>query len=370
MNNRAFFWLMSAVLMVGVFVGWRVVVPLFDQGNSLTPSALADTTPFESPRFQIDFTASAPRKQYRMYIASGSAFVPLPDSEATICVKKSVNGPSVSGKFTGPFPNFSIESDTLKFTTPTKAGAHAISFVSGEDTLVLNCLVPEYAPDARKGIALGVKIGAYPNPKGGTERMSKNIECYDAPTYFVRIDSTTESLPLAPSIRVGDLVAITSKENPTRHVNFAPADYTLIFKVDLAWRKFHKSHPSIPSWRLVSWFRTPRHNRLERGGTYSRHIYGDAVDIIVDQNGDLRMDDINGDGKSNFADALEIAKVFEQMEWTGDVAFGGVGAYDYPSEQSMGAAVHTDTRGFWSRWGYSWASGVKREMIWYKEEPR
>ncbi len=336
-------------------------------GQTEPPSQLR----IQDLRFSVNFTASQPLKNYKLDIAPNSAFVPLPGSTANISVCAEHGGKPIKGTYTSPSSSRSEEATTLRFAVPEEPGLKRIDFTTqGCPTVSVYCLVPFHAPDAVSGTVAGVSIGKYPNPSQGTDKVREYPSRHVAPTYFVEINEQTESLKLSPIVKIGDLVCPTSKENPTRHVNFAPVDYSLIIKVEAGWQLFSARNPEIPNWRFISWFRTPAHNKRERGSSFSRHIYGDALDIIVDLNDDWRMDDLNGDRRIDMKDALVIASVFEELETTFALPWGGVGTYEYPGDESMGAAVHIDTRGFWARWGFSWMTGRQKNIVWYAPEPK
>ena len=82
-----------------------------------------------------------------------------------------------------------------------------------------------------------------------------------------------------------------------------------------------------------------------------RHVYGDAADIYVDENGDGTMDDLNGDGQTTLDDARALASVVEglsQKSWYQPFE-GGLGLYD--ANPAHGPFVHVDVRGYPARWG-------------------
>ena len=359
-----------SMLILGVFFLFAWKFGLFCCASGANSIRAIAPLVFANIHFRIDFTASKPEQKYRLDIAPGSAFVPLPGSTATVSVVDSVSGNILNGKFRPESSNVEREGTSLTFAVPAQEGLYGILFTyPGLPTIKLLCLVPFETPQSSRGIVDDVRIGAYPDPDKGIERVNENPDHYIPPRYFIRTDKYSD-YRLAPTIKVGDLVCPTSKDDPTKHVNFAVLDYTLLLKVEYGWRVFSREHPEIPQWKFVSWFRTPIHNKREGGSSYSRHIYGDACDIIVDLDGDWRMDDINRDGRIDMKDALEIARVFEDLEISGKIPWGGIGTYEYPGDESMGAAVHIDTRGHWARWGYSWMSGRKKNIIWYAEEPK
>jgi uncharacterized protein YcbK (DUF882 family) len=107
------------------------------------------------------------------------------------------------------------------------------------------------------------------------------------------------------------------------------------------------------SLHVMSGFRTPQYNAQgvgPKGGRAreSRHMYGDAADVVVDANGDGVMDDLDGDGKVTIRDARVLYAVAEGIELQHPELVGGLSAY--PSSRSHGPFVHVDARGFKARW--------------------
>ncbi len=361
----------ATVLVLAVVLAFTVVVPLLRRDTSNGETAGTAPVGAVPVRFRVEFQPPDSSKVFKIDLDLGYAFVPHPGSKVRVRALDSSSA-TIRGEFSvyDPASDSTAVSrtDPFVYTVPESAGLLRLKFASDGSTPVhLFCLVPGYEPRSAKGIVRDRNIGAYGDPASGVEDVRKYSHLYRAPRYFVDINETTESLNLSPRVRVGDLVALTSKENPTRHVNFAPVCYPLIAKIEAAWRVFSAKHPEIPQWRYISWFRSPAHNKGQGGATFSRHPYGDACDIIVDLDYDWRMDDLNGDGASDMKDAVEIVGIFEDLEAQGAVTVGGLGAYEYPGPESTGSATHIDARGYLERWGYSWMSGRKREKVWYRE---
>src|SRR5205085_10066581 len=106
------------------------------------------------------------------------------------------------------------------------------------------------------------------------------------------------------------------------------------------------------TFQFMSAYRTPLYNRgIGNVTSFTRHQYGDAADIFVDDlPRDGRMDDLNGDGRFDRADAMVLQKIAAETETT--AVAGGVhgGLSAYAPTHSHGAFVHVDTRGFIARW--------------------
>ena len=77
-------------------------------------------------------------------------------------------------------------------------------------------------------------------------------------------------------------------------------------------------------------------------------MYGDAADILVDADGDGRMDDLDGDGRVNIKDARFLASVADGVELAHPDLIGGIGVYK--PTRAHGPFVHIDARGYAARW--------------------
>ncbi len=110
-------------------------------------------------------------------------------------------------------------------------------------------------------------------------------------------------------------------------------------------------HP-IHHVTIMSGFRTPNYN--VHGGdpagraSLSRHMFGDASDIFVDNDGNGAMDDLNGDGRVDMRDAEVILSAVERMERKYPSLVGGVGVYSACC--GHGPFTHIDVRGYRARW--------------------
>src|SRR4029078_9274939 len=96
---------------------------------------------------------------------------------------------------------------------------------------------------------------------------------------------------------------------------------------DLECHGARASHMSV-----MSGFRTPQYNAQgvgRRGGraSDSRHQFGDAADVFVDNNRDGRMDDLNHDRRVDSRDAKVIVAAVERVERAYPELAGGGGIY-------------------------------------------
>jgi hypothetical protein len=84
---------------------------------------------------------------------------------------------------------------------------------------------------------------------------------------------------------------------------------------------------------ISSSYRSPEHNRDVGGSSFSRHLYGDAVDIDVDQS----SSDANTRGQEIFNEALDAGVDFVLALEETSVIVGGTSRVSW---------VHLDDRGF------------------------
>ncbi|RLA54474.1 MAG: hypothetical protein DRQ98_07220 [Gammaproteobacteria bacterium] len=106
----------------------------------------------------------------------------------------------------------------------------------------------------------------------------------------------------------------------------------------------------VDTFGVISGYRTSYYNRRIGNVPNSRHVYGDAMDLFVDMDGDGNMDDLNGDGQNNRADVDTLYQIVERFKQQpkNRLLAGGVGRYYKASHH--GGFVHMDARGFRARW--------------------
>jgi uncharacterized protein YcbK (DUF882 family) len=102
----------------------------------------------------------------------------------------------------------------------------------------------------------------------------------------------------------------------------------------------------------MSGFRSPQYNAGGGDKTgranLSRHMYGDANDVWIDNNGDGQMDDLNHDGRIDIRDSQVICSAVERVEQENPELVGGCGVY--PGNGAHGPFTHIDARGYRARW--------------------
>ena len=172
---------------------------------------------------------------------------------------------------------------------------------------------------------------------------------YTPPSGFIEVTQETQNTYLSEHFRLHDFLPHDQAGVWPKYivVNMKLVDKLELVLIDL------QQH-GIPSKgvRVLSGFRTPQYNR--NGGdptgraSLSRHMYGDAADIFIDNDGNGNMDDLNHDGRVNIEDARVILAAVNRVEAAHPSLIGGCGVYAGTS--AHGPFTHIDTRGYPARW--------------------
>jgi len=220
----------------------------------------------------------------------------------------------------------------------------------------------------------GKAIGSYLEPtQSSARRVRENAQFYQPPRYFVQLKPNTVDMPLGPDFSLGQLIAFKNYRGSDgkkvytteRHTDVFPPRPELIAKLVKLRERLQQKGVKVTRFWLTSAFRTPEYNRSIGGAAYSRHCFGDAVDLLIDEDGDNRMDDLNGDGRIDRKDGIIIGNACRELELEGAVVPGGIGVYEWDSDDSVRSHVHIDCRGYVSRWGQDGAGRYKKSFTWW-----
>ncbi len=183
-------------------------------------------------------------------------------------------------------------------------------------------------------------IGNYP------AKPYNNLEAYLNPRGMIEVTEENQETWVSEHFQLRDFLTNQQASFP-KYVIISPK---LIYKLELIFQKLNEKKIPTQKLNILSGYRTPYYNGKIGNGRNSRHVYGDAADIFVDNDADQRMDDINQDGKINLEDAKLLASVIDEIDR--DAAYqwltGGMGVYQKTSSHSE--FVHTDARGTLIRW--------------------
>lgn len=191
---------------------------------------------------------------------------------------------------------------------------------------------------SQKGYVNHYKIGSYPKPMRG-------LKSYKAPQYFLTIKNAKDKLPLSQHFNAKSFLCKQQSKYPKYLVLQSP----LINLLELMLEELDRRGKKVKNFVIMSGYRTPAYNRAIGSSKYSRHMYGDAADIYVDDNHDGIFDDLDGDGKTTNKDTRYLADLADTIQKKYKLP-GGVGIYKRTSRHPR--FVHVDTRGYIARWGH------------------
>lgn len=227
---------------------------------------------------------------------------------------------------------------------PDQPGVHVLEVrnaTTGELSRInIFALVPERVI-ARDGTLNGYRMGSYP------QQPLQGREIYLPPDGFVEVTEANLDTPLSPNFMLREFISKQTDDFP----KYLHLRSELLLKLESILEGLNHSGYPISDFVIMSGYRTPWYNKAIGNVPYSRHVYGGAADIYIDESPvDGVMDDLNGDGRLDRGDALWLADFIDAMAQRGEfgVRIGGLGVYGNTS--AHGAFVHLDVRGNRARW--------------------
>jgi hypothetical protein len=194
------------------------------------------------------------------------------------------------------------------------------------------------------------RIGAYRMGYWPAERGRLRAIAYRNPDGFIEVTAENQDTPVSEHFRLRDFL---TKDQFSVWPKYLVLREELIDKLELVIDELRRSGTPVRRMTVMSGFRTPQYNQrgVGRGGRAqdSRHQYGDAADVFVDNDGDGWMDDLNRDGRVDHRDARVILAAAERVERRHPDLVGGVGVYR--ATRAHGPFAHVDVRGRRARWG-------------------
>lgn len=194
-------------------------------------------------------------------------------------------------------------------------------------------------PYENEGELDGYRIGKYQS------KPYKGNPSYLPPKGLIKVTEETAETWVSPHFRLGQFICKQEGDFP----KFLRLETALLVKMELIVEFLKEKGTEVESLYVTSGYRTPHYNKeLGNKTNYSRHLYGDAADLFVDNNGDGKMDDLDGSGEVTGNDAKVLRSIVEDITTRYRYLRGGLGFYDvtnYPTP-----FIHVDTRGYPARW--------------------
>src|SRR5215208_7751582 len=199
--------------------------------------------------------------------------------------------------------------------------------------------------DKDRGAVGGYRVGFWP-----AERRTPRTGAYQNPEGFIRVTEENQSTYVSEHFQLRDFL---TKDQRDVWPKYLVLRLDLIDKLELIIDELQSRGVRVSHLSVMSGFRTPQYNQkgVGRGGRAkdSRHQFGDAADVFVDNNGDGRMDDLNHDGRVDTRDSQIIIDAAERVESRYPDLVGGAGRYR--ANRVHGPFAHIDVRGYRARWG-------------------
>jgi hypothetical protein len=268
-----------------------------------------------------------------------SVFV-LPEEELSIEVSNGNNGSYTLETSSGHL--LKKDTKTWLWKSPQAKGLYSVDIVhspSGE-AVHLNVFVMIPYKSIREEHLNGFRIGKYP------DIPLKQLAIYKPPRGFIEVTEANKDTYLAPQLK-----QFLCKQ-PSGFPKYIVLREKLLLKLEMILEKVNEQGYHAASFNILSGYRTPYYNQLIGNVKYSRHVFGGAADIFIDENPkDDMMDDLNNDGQFNYLDADVLYQIIDEQfgkPWYNPFV-GGLGRYKKTA--SHGPFVHIDVRGFHARWG-------------------
>jgi hypothetical protein len=218
----------------------------------------------------------------------------------------------------------------------------ADTFTQRVDEITLVTRVP-FSEKQSDGYLNGYHIGRY---------VAENVRegAYAPPPGFIEVTPFNQEMPVSTHFRLRNFL---TKNQFSVWPKYLAMDLRLIDKLELVMQELNAMGVRAENMAVMSGFRTPAYNiqGVGEGGRalLSRHTYGDASDVWVDNDGDGWIDDLNGDGVRDTRDILVMLRAVERVERRYPELIGGAGVYN--GNGAHGPFIHIDARGYRSRWG-------------------
>lgn len=339
-----------AVIVLIVFAGgltWSIA-------NAKTQSDADDPAAATHPARTITASLTEESAPSAAYLTSAMLDALMPLAGQSGKLKAAIGSPGASilsdtlpSGTKATLSNGTVAESTTTLKTPQQVGiwklafnaARAIKPLAGFSVITLRSASEE------RGGRLGLYyIGSWP-----AARQVRPGVVYRPPSGFIEVTPENENTQLSEHIKVRDFLP---HDQPNVWPKYIVVDMKIIDKDELVLTDLEQHGIDVRGVRVMSGFRTPQYNAGggdPRGrAALSRHMYGDANDIFIDNDGNGQMDDLNHDGRVNIADAQVILAAVNRVERAHPSLIGGCGVYSGTS--AHGPFTHIDTRGYPARW--------------------
>lgn len=333
-QEHVFTWIMVVVVLLYATAWFRAIHDLIEQQHAIVQQAhdagIAPPPPIPpTPTQQMTSAVLEPTAQTTAFI-----------QDAMLQYLTPLRGESGEVYFTTETPGGTLDlsAGAPSVTAPEDPGIYKLA-----SQLNLITLVPF---SEKVGGRIGTYfLGSWPFEHGGKPKTAT----YANPSGFIEVTPENADTQISEHFRLRDFL---TKDQPNVWPKYLLLRPQLVDKLELTVDELEAMGHPVRHVRIMSGFRTPNYN-VHGGNTagrasLSRHMYGDASDIFIDNDGNGAMDDLNGDGRVDARDAEVILSAAERVERRYPSLVGGVGVYSACC--GHGPFTHIDVRGYRARW--------------------
>lgn len=352
-HERTFHWLAALlILLVGSGWAWAIWITYITAGEGAAAGEAATGLPAPVVARSVEATLTQPSAASMAFLneAAMTYLTPLRGHSGALRTVFGLPGETV---LETKDPQIAVRvgedpGSSRAARAPGEAGVYELALQFERlsralDEMSVITLVP--FSEKRRGRIGSYMLGTWPYESGGKPRSP----AYATPRGFVKVTPETRDLYVSEHFRLGDFLTKGQSEVWPKYVLI---DLRLLDKLELVIQELESEGVDIRHVTVMSGFRTPHYN--EGGGNtagranLSRHMYGDAADVFVDNDSSNWTDDVTGDGRVTLADAEKIARAAERVEKRFPELVGGIGIYSACC--GHGPFVHIDVRGYRARW--------------------
>jgi hypothetical protein len=231
-----------------------------------------------------------------------------------------------------------------RWTAPAATGLYPVrvTTATADGVITLNVFVIVPLESVKDGVLNGYRIGSYPSVP------LKGLAIYKPPRGLIEVTAENKDTPVSPHFRLEQFLCKQESDYP----KYLVLKTRLLLKLELVLQRFNTAGFRCATLHVMSGYRTPFYNKAIGNVKYSRHVWGGAADIFIDESPrDGMMDDLNGDGVFDYRDAAVLYDLIDDLYGTSHYEPFVGGLARYKKTAAHGPFVHVDVRGFRARWG-------------------
>jgi hypothetical protein len=344
-SPRAERWLeaVSSLVLCVVAVAW--IWTIVQARSGTTVASAGETTPTTRSVAAALTNADAPSTAY-LTGAALEALVPLRGASGKVRVVMRAPG-DTAGLPAGAAVTYGGDSVAPRPSAVGKVALRVANVLRPVADLNVVTLTPL---SERRGGRIGLYyIGTWPTERGARGPAKAPPEKYAPPRGLIEVTPETQDTRISEHLRIRDFLTHDQGNVWPKYVVIQPS---ILDKDELVLADLEAHGISGRGFHVMSGFRTPQYNAgsgdVTGRANLSRHMYGDANDTWIDDDGVGQMDDLNHDGRIDIRDSQVICDAVERVERAHPELVGGCGVY--PGNGAHGPFTHIDARGYRARW--------------------